>query len=185
MRSAARSMERSTIHPISCSGDDRVPPRWSSRLETPASPRRGFSFGERHPAAFMPGLCVGDREARADCQCGELIDRIAAGAPVRELLVVEAFGHARVPFAGHRPHHRAGVELAAIDAHRAAEAAADLERRLDDGVAREARRDRFEIRDFTGGLRRAIPFLLVRSGGVRKVLHSMRKTVPPALIPST
>ena len=29
----------------------------------------------------MHGLCVGDREARADCQCGELIDRIAAGAP--------------------------------------------------------------------------------------------------------
>src|SRR6516165_6957927 len=31
---------------------------------------------------FMHGLCVGDREARADCQCGELIDRIAAGSPV-------------------------------------------------------------------------------------------------------
>ena len=27
----------------------------------------------------MLGLCVGDREARADCQCGELIDRIANG----------------------------------------------------------------------------------------------------------
>src|SRR6516225_8541188 len=27
-------------------------------------------------------LCVGDRQARADCQCGELIDRVAAGAPV-------------------------------------------------------------------------------------------------------
>jgi hypothetical protein len=81
-------------------------------------------------------LCVGDREARADSQCGELIDRIAASAPVRKLLFVEALGHARVPFAGYRPDHRAGVELAAIDAHRAAEAAADLERRLDDGVAR-------------------------------------------------
>jgi hypothetical protein len=67
-----------------------------------------------------------------------------------------------VPFAGYRPDHCAGVELAAIDAHRAAEAAADLERRLDDGVAREVRRDRFEIRDFAGGLRRAIPYLLVR-----------------------
>ena len=33
-------------------------------------------------------LCVGDREARADCQCGELIDRILAGAPVRKLLFV-------------------------------------------------------------------------------------------------
>src|SRR5438132_9348547 len=53
-----------------------------------------------------------------------------------------------LPGAG--PDHGAGVELATIDAHRAAEAAADPERRLDDGVAREARRDRFEIRDFAG-----------------------------------
>jgi hypothetical protein len=51
----------------------------------------------------MLGLCVGDREARADCQCGELIDRIAAGAPVRKLLLVEALGHTRAPFAGYRP----------------------------------------------------------------------------------
>jgi hypothetical protein len=95
-------------------------------------------------------LCVGDREARADRQGGELIDRIAASLPVRKLVFIEALGHARVPFAGHRPDHRGGVELATIDAHRAAEAAADLERRLDDGVAGEARRDRFEIGDFAG-----------------------------------
>jgi hypothetical protein len=95
-------------------------------------------------------LCVGDGEACADCQRGQLIDRIAASAPVGKLLFVEALGHTRVPFAGYRPDHRAGVELAAIDAHRAAEAAADLERRFDDGVARQARRDRFEIRDFAG-----------------------------------
>ena len=56
----------------------------------------------------------------------------------------------RVPFAGGRPEHRAGIELAAIDAYRAAEAAADLERRLDDGVARQARRHRFEIGEFAG-----------------------------------
>jgi len=43
----------------------------------------------------MHGLCVSDREARADCQCGELIDRITAGTPVRELLFVEALGDAR------------------------------------------------------------------------------------------
>ena len=42
-------------------------------------------------------LRVGDREARADCQCGELIDRIAASVPVRKLLLVEALGHTRVP----------------------------------------------------------------------------------------
>jgi hypothetical protein len=51
---------------------------------------------------------------RADRQCGEPIDRVAAGAPVRKLLVIEAFGHVRVPFAGYWPDHRAGVELAAI-----------------------------------------------------------------------
>jgi hypothetical protein len=45
-----------------------------------------------------------------------------------------------VPFAEDRPDHRAGVELAAIDAQRAAEAAADLERRLDDGVTLGAAR---------------------------------------------
>src|ERR1700730_2701904 len=58
----------------------------------------------------MLGLCVGDREACADCQCGERIDPIAASAPVRKLLFVEALGHTRVPFAGYRPDHRAGVE---------------------------------------------------------------------------
>ena len=86
----------------------------------------------------------------------------------------------RVPFAGYRPDHRAGVELATIDAHRAAEAAADLERRLDDGVAREARQDRFEISDLRAGLRRAIPFLLVRSRDGAHVFYSMRTTVRPA-----
>src|SRR5229473_3904225 len=130
-------------------------------------------------------LCVGDREAGADCQCGELIDRIAASTPVRKLLFVEALGHARVPFAGYWPDHRAGVELAAIDAHRAAEAAADLERRLDDGVAREARRHWFEIRDFAGraAAGHSVPPRSVR--WVRKVLNSMPtngKTVLPACV---
>jgi hypothetical protein len=102
------------------------------------------------PFRFFPGLAVGDREARAECQRGELIDRVAAGALVRELVFVEALGHAWLPFAGYRPDHRARVERAAIDAHRAAEAAADIERGLDDGVAGEARRDRLEIGDFPG-----------------------------------
>ena len=48
------------------------------------------------------GLCVGDREARADCQRGELIDGTAASAPVRKLLFVETLGHTRVPLAGYR-----------------------------------------------------------------------------------
>jgi psiF repeat len=45
-----------------------------------------------------------------------LVDRVAAGVPVRQLLLVEALGHTRVPFAGFRPDHRAGIELAAVDA---------------------------------------------------------------------
>ena len=41
----------------------------------------------------MLGSCVRDREARADGQGRELIDRVAAGAPVGQLLVIEALGH--------------------------------------------------------------------------------------------
>jgi hypothetical protein len=95
-------------------------------------------------------LRVGDREARANCQRRELVGRIAAGEPVRKLFFVEALGHARVPFAGYRSDHRAGVELAAIDAHRAAKATADVEGRFDDRVASEAWRHRLEIGDFPG-----------------------------------
>jgi len=98
----------------------------------------------------MSGSGLGDRDARADRQRRELIDRGAAGTPVGKFLFIELRRHMRLPFSGRRTDHRAGLEPAAIDAHRAAEAAADLERRLDDGVAREARRDRFEIRDFAG-----------------------------------
>jgi hypothetical protein len=60
------------------------------------------------------------------------------------------FGHARVPTAGYRPDHGGTVELATFDPHRAEEAAADVGRRIDDGVGREARRDRFEIGDSAG-----------------------------------
>ncbi len=45
-------------------------------------------------------LCVGDHEARADCQCSELIDGIAAGAPVRKLFFVETFRHSWAPLGG-------------------------------------------------------------------------------------
>ena len=38
-------------------------------------------------------LAVDDREARADRQRRELIDRIAAGEPVRKLVFAEALGH--------------------------------------------------------------------------------------------
>ena len=45
---------------------------------------------------FCCGLCVGNREAGADRQGGQLIDRVTAGAPVGELLLIEALGHARM-----------------------------------------------------------------------------------------
>ena len=66
-----------------------------------------------------------------------------------------------MPFAGYRPDYRIGVELTAIDPHRAAEAAADIECRLDDGVARKLRRDRFEMGDFPGRAAAAISCLRV------------------------
>jgi len=47
----------------------------------------------------------------------------------------------------------------------AAEAAADIKRGLDDGVAREARRDRFEIGDIPG--RAAWGSSLIHSGRLR------------------
>jgi hypothetical protein len=65
-------------------------------------------------------------------------------------MFVEARGHPRMPFLGNRTNHRAGIELTQSTAHRAAEAVADLERRRDDDVTRQARRDRFEIGDFAG-----------------------------------
>jgi hypothetical protein len=48
------------------------------------------------PAGRAPSFpsSVGNRNGRPDCQGGELIDRVAASAPVRELLFVEALGYA-------------------------------------------------------------------------------------------
>ena len=58
---------------------------------------RGYDTG-----ACASKLSIGDREASADGQRGELIDRVAAGEPVGKLLFVEGLGILRVPFAGHR-----------------------------------------------------------------------------------
>jgi hypothetical protein len=120
---------------------ERIPPARSPIPEDPGPPP-GFSLKRL--------LSVGDREAGADRQGGELIDRVAAGAPVRELVLLQALGHARVPFARIRADHGARIEPAAVDAHGAAEAAADLEGGFDDGVVGEARGDRLEIGDFPG-----------------------------------
>src|SRR5215472_3908243 len=107
-------------------------------------------IGDKSGTKEYARLRVSHREARADRQCSELIDRIAAGAPIGKLFFVEALGHARLPLAGVWPDHHPGIELATIDAHRAAEAAADIKGRLDNRVAGEARQDRFEIGDFPG-----------------------------------
>ena len=133
-----------------------VPPKSIVPLK-PGFPRRGFLFHGR--------LSVGDGEAGADHQSGQLIDRVAAGAPVRELLLIEALGHARLPFAGVRADHRAGVKLPAINAHGAAEAAADLESGFDHGVAGETRRDRLETETFRAGC--GGPFRSSSAGGYR------------------
>src|SRR5205823_9371178 len=95
-------------------------------------------------------LSVSHGQGRADSEGGELVDRVAAAPPIGEFHIIEALGHVGVPLAGFRPDYRAGFELAAIDPHRAPEAAADVERGLDDGVAGETWHDRLEIRDFTG-----------------------------------
>src|SRR5690348_16740083 len=71
----------------------------------PRSVPEFFSFAARR-------LAIGDRETSSDRQGGELADRVAAGPPIRQLLFVEALGHARLPFAGLRADHHAGIELA-------------------------------------------------------------------------
>ena len=51
----------------------------------------------------MKGAYPSATARRADRQGRELIDRVAAGAPVRELFFVKALWHARMPFAGLLP----------------------------------------------------------------------------------
>jgi hypothetical protein len=41
-------------------------------------------------------LGVSHSNAGADCQCGELIDRITAGVPIRKLVSIEALGDVRM-----------------------------------------------------------------------------------------
>ena len=85
----------------------------------------GSDFGGR--ITSDPRLSIGDREAHAASQRGELIDRVAAGTPPGKLLFIEPLRHVRMPFAAYRTDDRTGIDLAGIDAHRAPEAAADIE----------------------------------------------------------
>jgi hypothetical protein len=97
----------------------------SPGLKTPVFPLRGFP---------LAGVRLRPRRPRcARRSSGRRADRPRSGRRANpQLLIVELRRHMRMPFAGHRPHHRAGVKLAAIDAHRAVEAAADFERGFDD-----------------------------------------------------
>ena len=58
-------------------------------------------------------LGVSHSNARADRQCGELIDCVATGTPIGELLLIKTVGDVRMPFAGHRLDYRIGIELTA------------------------------------------------------------------------
>jgi hypothetical protein len=90
-------------------------PCWIGDPQKPRFPPTGvFSLTGAYPSATA---------GRPDRQSAELIDGVTAGTPVRVLLFVEALGRARIRFARVRADHRAGVEPAAIDAHRSAEAA--------------------------------------------------------------
>src|SRR6516165_4671318 len=73
-----------------------------------ATPEAVSGYGAGACASKL--LPVGNREARDDREGGELIDRVAAGAPVGEFFFVEALGHARLPFAENRPDYRSRIE---------------------------------------------------------------------------
>jgi len=125
----SRAMRRSTPR------DFRCPDRGSQvRTRLPAGGRWIRTIGPRHErAGFVAEGELRDRTGAAK-KGGELIECIAAGAPVRKLLFVEPLGDMRLPLVRHWPDHDAGVELATVDAHHAAEAATDIESGLDDGV---------------------------------------------------
>jgi hypothetical protein len=135
------------------------------------------------PAALAAGLCVGHREARADRQVRRA-DRPHCGRRAsRPALFVEALGHTRLPFAGHRSDHRAGIELAAIDAlvQRKRRPTSNVDSMT---VLRARRGGTGSMNQVTlrGRLRLAIPFLLVRSGWCAKLYPMWDETVRPACV---
>jgi hypothetical protein len=106
-------------------------------------------------------LCVGHCEARADCQRGELIDRIAATVPVCKLRFVEALGHMRC--------HSPGTGRITAPASSWLQSTRIVQRKprptsnVDSMIVLRARRGGTGSKYATlrGGLRRVIPFLLV------------------------
>ena len=110
-------------------------------------------------------LCVGDRQARANCQCGELIDRIAAGAPVGKL-------RRRRGARAYVGAIRRGIGRITAPGSSWPQSTRSVQRKrrptsnVDSMMVLRARRGATGSKYVTlrGGLRRAIPFLLVRSG---------------------
>ena len=111
---------------------------------------------------LIPGSRVGDRQGHADCERGELINRVPAGAPVRQFLFVELLGHARVPFARYWPDHPRGGRV---------------RRNRHASCSGSGGRPRTR-----GGRLRVIPVLLVRSNGGERSSILCRQTVRPACI---
>src|SRR5262249_18396925 len=122
--------------------------RRSGRL--PLAPCRQRRTGAPAHAFRDWHLSVGDGGARADGPAGELVHRVAAGAPGGTPSPIKPPGEARMPLADVRPDHRGRIKLPAIDAHGAAETTADIEGGFDDRIARETRGDRLEIRNLAG-----------------------------------
>src|SRR3984893_14224947 len=132
--------------------------------ESPGLPPPGFSFRKaalcrrQAPVEQRPyARLMRPRPRGARRRSGPRADRPRCGRRASPPAPPRRGARACAPFAGFRPDHHAGIELAAVDAHRAAETAADLEGGFDDRVAREARRDRSEIGDFPGRGRASPP----------------------------
>jgi hypothetical protein len=109
-------------------------------------------------------------------------DRVAAGAPIRKLLFIEALGHARVDSPG------SGRITAPGSSWPQSTRIVQRKRRptsnVDSMMVLRARRGGTGSKYVTlrGGLRRAIPFLLVRSGGYAKSPILCGQTVLPACV---
>src|SRR5215469_13327951 len=120
---AAVAIDQKKIRNTACLGYDGAALSLNSQdfcRAVPASAQQPLSRSRTNPlqmAACHPlqTLRVGNREPRPDRQRRQLVNRIPSGAPVGELLFVEALGHPRVPFAGVGPDDHARVEPTTVD----------------------------------------------------------------------
>jgi hypothetical protein len=106
-------------------------PHADRRFENQGLPPPGFSF-----RVFFLALGVGDRETRPDSEGGELIDGAATRAPVGKLLFIEQ-GSDRITASG-----SSWLQSTRI-VQRKRRPTSNVA--FDDRVARQARRNRFEI----------------------------------------